>query len=141
MMDDLNLIIEFCSKFYIWELVIILVAIGLTQLLKMPIKNCALKYQEKYKIDKSIITQLTIIIPYVLCAIMTFFLFWYKSGWSIYTIEWKAMAAEIGILGSGSIGLYELVKKIIQGSKAIQEKKELANMPPEKVSYRIKERK
>lgn len=143
MSEDLNLVIEFCSRFYIWELIIIVVAIGLTQLLKLPIKAKALKLEEKYNVDKSMLTQITIIIPYVLCAIMVFVLFWYRSGWTMKldSLEWKNIVAEIIALGSGSIGLYELFKKIIQGNKAIKEKKELAKMPPEKISYRVKERK
>ena len=137
---DFNLIIEFCSKFYIWEVLIIVAAILLTQFIKLPIKAKAVALQEKYGVDKSMLTQITIIFPYFLSAIFVFVLYWYRSGWAIELLKDKcgAMLAEVGVLGSGAIGLYELVKKIIQGTKAIKEKKAIEKKPPEAVSYRVK---
>ena len=141
--EELNLIVNFCSKYFIWELLIIVAAILLTQLIKLPIKAKGLKLQEKYGIDKSMITQITIIIPYVLCAIAVFLLYWGRANWAIDVLKEQcgSMVAEVLALGSGSIGLYELVKKIVQGTKAIKEKKEKENLPPEKISYRVKEQK
>ena len=54
---------------------------------------------------------------------MVFVLYWYKSNWALKfdSLEWSQMISEIGIIGSGAIGIYEAVKKIIQGSKAIAE--------------------
>ncbi len=141
MNEDINIIIDFFSRFYVWELLIIVIAILLTQLIKIPIKLKAEKLEEKYKVDKSMLTQITIILPYTLCAIMVFFLSWYKSGWTLDTLDWRAIILEIAALGSGSIGIYELFKKIIKGASAIKEKKEKEKLPPEKVSYRVKEKK
>ena len=118
---------EFLSKFYIWEIIIILLAILLTTFIKIPIKKKAVKLQEKYGVDKSMLTWVTALIPYVLCLSMVFVLFWYKSGWveKLDALDYSGIISEGLVLGSGAIGLYEAVKKIIKGSKAIKEKKEI----------------
>ena len=94
-------------------------------LLKLPIKKQAVKLQEKYGVDKSILTWVIALIPYALSAIMVFLLYWYKSSWSLKfeAIQWASMLTETGIIASGAIGIYEAVKKMVEGSKAIQEKK------------------
>lgn len=124
--EMIEYIAEFLAKFYIWEIIIILIAIALTGILKLPIKKKALKLQEKYGVDKSMLTWVSGLIPYALCLIMCFILFWYKSGWSMQfdVLDWSGIITEGLLLGSGAIGLYEVVKKIIKGHKAIQEKKE-----------------
>ena len=125
--DVINVIVEFLSKFYIWEIIIIVLAIALTGILKLPIKKQALKLQEKYGVDKSMLTWVAALFPYILCLIMVFMLFWYKSGFtsSLESLDYQGIVTEGILLGSGAIGLYEAVKKIIKGSKAIKEKKEL----------------
>lgn len=126
-MDEeiIKYISEFLSKFYIWEILIILIAIALTGIFKLPIKKRALKLQEKYGVDKSMLTWATALIPYVLCLIMVFALFWYKSGFSMQleTLDYSGIITEGLLLGSGAIGLYEAVKKFVKGHKAIKEKK------------------
>lgn len=128
-MDEelIKYIVEFLHKFYIWEILIIIIAIALTAIIKIPIKNKALKLQEKYGVDKSMLTWATALIPYILCLIMVFVLFWYKSGWTrqLETLDYHYIVTEGILLGSGAIGVYEAVKKIIKGNKAIQEKKKL----------------
>lgn len=135
-------IIAFLSKYYIWEIVIMVIAIGLTMLIKLPIKKRAVALEEKYGVDKSILTWTIAFIPYILVGIMVFVLYWYKSNWALQfsQLEWASILAETSLIASGSIGLYEAVKKIIQGSKAIQEKKKAAK-EPEQISYRVKEKK
>lgn len=125
--EIIEVITEFLSKFYIWEIIIILLAIALTGILKLPIKKHALKLQEKYGVDKSMLTWISALIPYTLCLLMVFFLFWYKSGFvsNLELLDYQGIITEGILLGSGAIGLYEAVKKIIKGSKAIKEKKEL----------------
>lgn len=125
--EMIQYISEFLSKFYIWEILIIILVILLTTFIKIPIKKKALKLQEKYGVDKAMLTWVTALIPYVLCLSMVFVLFWYKSGWSEYLdqLDYSGIISEGLVLGSGAIGLYEAVKKIIKGSKAIKEKKEL----------------
>lgn len=125
--EELKSIIDFLSKFYIWEIIIIGVAIGLTMIFKLPIKKHAYKLQTKYGVDKSMLTWITALIPYVLCFIMIFVLYWYRSGFTdkFDSLEWAAIMTETGLLGSGAVGLYEAIKKFIKGAKAIHEKKEL----------------
>jgi hypothetical protein len=144
--EDIQVIIGILSKYYIWEILIMGIAIGLTMILKLPIKKKAVKLQEKYGVDKSMLTWITAFIPYVLCAIMVFVLFWYRSGFTekLDSLEWTRIATEIGVLGSGAIGLYEAIKKIIKGSIAIHQKKikakEEAELPPAS-KYRVKKEK
>ena len=138
--EDLELIISMLSKYYIWEIIIIGVAIGLTMILKLPIKKKAVKLQEKYGVDKSMLTWITALIPYVLCLTMVFVLFWYRSGWTMETLNWQGIATEGVLLGSGAIGLYEAIKKIIKGSIAIHQKKQLKKAEEESApasKYRI----
>lgn len=144
--EDLQYLVGILSKYYIWEILIMGIAIGLTMILKLPIKNKAIKLQEKYGVDKSMLTWITALIPYVLVAIMVFFLFWYRADFTekLDSLEWSRIATEIGVLGSGAIGLYEAIKKIIKGSIAIHQKKikakEEAELPPAS-KYRIKKEK
>lgn len=138
--EDLELIISMLSKYYIWEILIIGVAIGLTMILKLPIKKKAVKLQEKYGVDKSMLTWITALIPYVLCLTMVFVLFWYRAGWTMETLNWQAIVTEGMLLGSGAIGLYEAIKKIIKGSIAIHQKKQLKKAEednPPASKYRI----
>ena len=117
-------IMSFLSKWYIWELIIMIIAILLTLLAKIPIKKYAEKWQEKYQIDKSKITWINAIFPYVFVAIMVFILYWYKSGWDMNLKDpgfWKNIGSRTGILGSGAIGFYELIKKLKQAIVATHE--------------------
>ena len=125
--EMIKYIADFLSKFYIWEILIILIAIALTGLLKFPIKKHAIKLQEKYGVDKSMLTWITALFPYILCLLMVFALFLYKAGFpeSLDSLDYSGIITEGILLGSGAIGLYEAVKKIVKGSKAIKEKKEL----------------
>lgn len=125
--EMIKYIADFLSKFYIWEILIILIAIALTGILKLPIKKHALKLQEKYGVDKSMLTWITALFPYILCLLMVFALFWYKAGFpeSLESLDFSGIITEGLLLGSGAIGLYEAVKKIVKGSKAIKEKKVL----------------
>ena len=129
--EELQPVIDLFSKYYVWEILIIGIAIGLTMILKLPIKKKAVKLQEKYGVDKSMLTWITALIPYILCLIMVFVLFWYRSGWTMETLNWQAIATEGVLLGSGAIGLYEAIKKIIKGSIAIHQKKQLAKAEEE----------
>ena len=125
--EEIEIILKILSKFYIWEILIIGITIGLTMILKLPIKKHAVKLQEKYGVDKSMLTWVTALIPYALCFIMVFLLYWYRSEFApaLDSLEWTAIMTETGLLGSGAIGLYEAIKKLVKGAKAIHEKKEL----------------
>ena len=127
-MDEnmIKYIADFLSKFYIWEIIIILLAILLTAFIKLPIKKKAIKLEKELGVDKSMLTWVSALIPYFLCLIMVFVLFWYKAGWGkVASLEYSGIITEGLLLGSGAIGLYEAVKKMIKGHKAIKEKKEL----------------
>jgi len=118
--EIINTVANFLSKYFIWEIIIMLLIVGLTALLKLPIKKAAEKLEEKYKVDKSILTWTIGFIPPFLAAIAIFILYWYKSGWSmtLEASEWAGMFTEIGVVASGAIGIYEFFKKMIQGAKA-----------------------
>ena len=110
-------IMEFLSKWYLWEILIMLGAILLTLIVKIPIKRAAIKMEEKYKIDKSKITWINGMFPYIFVFIAVFLLFWSKLNWTLELRDpqfWKDVGTRTGVLGSGAIGLYELIKKIKQ---------------------------
>lgn len=120
-------IMNFLSKWYIWEILIMIFAILLTMLIKIPIKRAAVKWQEKYGIDKSKITWINGMFPYILVFIMIFVLFWYQTGWDMELKDpefWKNVGTRTAILGSGAIGLYELIKKLKQAAIATHSVKE-----------------
>lgn len=124
--EVIKLITDYLSKFYIWEILIILLAILLTTFIKIPIKRKALRLQKELGVDKSIITWITALIPYVLCLISCFVLYWYKAGWGfkvLSSLDYSGLVTEGLLLGSGAIGLYEAVKKMIKANKAVKEKK------------------
>lgn len=125
-MDEelLKIVLQFASKFYIWEILIILLAILLTTFLKIPITKRALKLQKKYGVDKSMITWISALFPYAICIASCFFLFWYKSGWVLEAVIPASVITEGVLLGSGAIGLYEAIKKFVKAHAAIKEKKE-----------------
>ena len=115
---------EFLSKWYLWEILIMLGAILLTLIVKIPIKRAAIKMQEKYGIDKSKITWINGIFPYIFVFIAVFLLFWSKVNWTFDLKDpqfWKDVGTRTGVLGSGAIGLYELIKKIKQAIIASKE--------------------
>ena len=121
-------IMQFLSKWYIWELLIIVAAILLTLVVKIPIKRAAVKWEEKYGIDKSKITWINAVFPYIFVFIFVFILYWYKANWSLTLKDpdwWKAIGIRTATLGSGAIGLYELIKKVKQAIIATQEKAKL----------------
>lgn len=121
-------IITFLSQWYIWELIIIVLAIILTLIVKIPIKRFAVKWEEQYGIDKSKITWVNAIFPYVFVFIFVFILYWYKAGWSLTLNDpewWKQVGFKTTALGSGAIGLYELLKKIKEAFIATHQKKVL----------------
>ena len=120
--------VQFLSKWYIWELIIIVAAILLTLVVKIPIKRAAVKWEEKYGIDKSKITWINAIFPYIFVFIFVFILYWYKANWSLTLKDpewWKAIGIRTATLGSGAIGLYELIKKVKQAIVAAHQKAEL----------------
>lgn len=121
-------IVQFLSKWYIWELIIIVAAILLTLIVKIPIKRAAIKWEEKYGIDKSKITWINAIFPYIFVFIFVFILYWYKANWSLTLKDpdwWKAIGIRTATLGSGAIGLYELIKKVKQAIIAANQKAKL----------------
>ncbi len=128
-------IVQFLSKWYIWELIIIVAAILLTLVVKIPIKNAAIKWEEKYGIDKSKITWINAVFPYIFVFIFVFILYWYKANWSLTLKDpdwWKAVGLRTATLGSGAIGLYELIKKVKQAIIAAHQKAELDKKEKEK---------
>ena len=149
--EIINTVVNFLSKYFIWEIIIMLLIVGITALLKLPIKKAAEKLEEKYKVDKSILTWTIGFIPPFLAAIAIFILYWYKSGWSmkLEAEEWAAMFTEIGVVASGAIGIYEFFKKMFQGAKAVAEKNktvkknELTKVkkPKNKSKFRVEEKK
>lgn len=129
-MDEemIKVIVDYLSKFYIWEILIILLAILLTAFIKIPIKKRALKLQKELGVDKSIITWVTALFPYLICLLSCFALYWYKAGWGLEVLpalDYSGIVTEGLLLGSGAIGLYEAVKKIIKARAALKEKRAL----------------
>lgn len=111
-------IVSFLSKYYGWELIIIGITIGLTFLVKIPIRKAADKYAEKYNVDKSVITWVIGVLPFVFAFLCLVPLYLYRVDWKFDSISWKGVVTETATLGAAAMGVYEFVKKFIQGIKA-----------------------
>lgn len=134
--------LEFLSKWYLWEILFMLGAILLTLIVKIPIKRAAIKMEEKYGIDKSKITWINGIFPYIFVFIAVFLLFWSKLNWTLDLKDpqfWKDVGTRTGVLGSGAIGLYELIKKIKQAIIAQKEANALKKAEKEQAKAGITE--
>jgi len=70
----MNEVVTFLNQWFLWELLIIIVAVLLTQALKFPIKKAGEKFGAKTGKDKSIITVWISIIPFVVSFIWAFVL-------------------------------------------------------------------
>lgn len=111
-------IVSFLSKYYGWELIIIGLTIALTMLVKIPIRKAADKYAQKNNIDKSVITWVIGVFPFVFSFILVFLLYFYRAGWNLDAISWKMVVVEASTLGGAAIGVYEFIKKLIKGITA-----------------------
>lgn len=99
---------KFLTNYGIGGLIIIAVAFGLTQLIKVPIKKKAEAWAEKNGVDKSVITKWLFILPFVLAFIGSIINVWALGGWGRYVLspefDWTAVITETlacsGLAGS-----------------------------------------
>lgn len=98
--------------------VLILLVIGLTELLKWPIKKAAERYAEKTGYDKSIVTWVIAIIPFILTFVWVLLIELYVLSWNIDAVAWKEVAENTAAYGGAAVATFEIFKKIMQAFRA-----------------------
>lgn len=99
---------KFLTDYGIGGLLIIVIAFGLTQIIKAPIKKKAEAWANKNGVDKSVITKWLFVLPFVLAFIGSIINVWALGGWGRYILspkfDWTAVIAETlacsGLAGS-----------------------------------------
>lgn len=120
---------DFLSKWGFWQLIAIASIVILTLVLKIPIKKAAEKYQAKTGVDKSIITWVISIIPFVLGFVAALLLELLAQNWDVNLIDWAEVTKQCSVLAVTAIGIFETVKKFVEAFTA---KKVAAATPVEK---------
>lgn len=111
-------IISFLNQWGFWELVAIVLIVILTCVLKIPIYKAAVKYQEKHGVDKSFITWVISVIPFVLAFVFALILHLWSQNWNVAIVVWSVVIKNTTALGAGAIGIFELIKKFVQAATA-----------------------
>lgn len=99
---------KFLTDYGIGGLLIIVIAFGLTQIIKAPIKKKAEAWANKNGVDKSVITKWLFVLPFVLAFIGSIINVWALGGWGRYVLSpefgWTAVITETlacsGLAGS-----------------------------------------
>lgn len=99
---------KFLTDYGIGGLLIIVIAFGLTQIIKAPIKKKAEAWANKNGVDKSVITKWLFVLPFVLAFIGSIINVWALGGWGRYVLspefDWTAVITETlscsGLAGS-----------------------------------------
>lgn len=102
---------EFLSKWGFWQLLSIMVIVLLTMILKQPIKKAAERYQERTGVDKSVITWVISIIPFVLGFGAAFILELVSLSWDVNLVDWASVTKQASVLSTAAMGLFEMIKK------------------------------
>lgn len=128
-MDEniIQAISSFLSKWGFWQLVAIVSIVVLTLIVKIPIKKGAEKYQAKTGVDKSAITWVITLIPFVFAFVAALLLDLLTKSWDVDLIDWAEVVKQCSVLGTASIGLFEAVKKY---GEAFAAKKVAASKAP-----------
>ena len=109
---------DFLSKWGFWQLIAIASIVILTLVLKIPIKKAAEKYQAKTGVDKSIITWVISIIPFVLGFVAALLLELLAQNWDVNLIDWAEVTKQCSVLAVTAIGIFETVKKFVEAFTA-----------------------
>lgn len=99
---------KFLTDYGIGGLLIIVIAFGLTQIIKAPIKKKAEAWANKNGVDKSVITKWLFVLPFVLAFIGSIINVWALGGWGRYVLspefDWTTVITETlacsGLAGS-----------------------------------------
>ena len=124
-------IAEILSEWGFWQLLAITMIILLTAILKIPIKRAAIKYQEQTGIDKSVITWVISILPFIFAFGVSLVLELWSLNWNPDNIKWAEVIKQTSMLGTASMGAFELVKKYAQAATAKDTAKKVAEAKAE----------
>lgn len=102
------------------NVIIMVLAIILTNLIKRPIVNKAESFVESAKkltgvdVDKSVITSFICIIPIAICFIFYFIYGLIQINWNIAELDWSQVLSNAVIYGFLSISIFETAKGFIK---------------------------
>lgn len=110
----------FLKAYGIWGILICVVAFGLTQAIKYPLKKLAQKYEQKTGEDKIVITKWFSAIPLVLCFIGAVLNVWGNSGWgnaiTLPEFDWTAVIVETIACAAIAGSVYNIIENFQQSA-------------------------
>lgn len=119
MEEVLQWIQKLLTDYGVANVIIMALAIILTNIIKKPIVKKAEEFVESAKkltgvnVDKSMITSFLCIIPIVLCFIFYFFYGLIQINWQIAQLDWTQVFSNAVIYGMLSISIFETIKGFI----------------------------
>lgn len=116
--ETINQIIDFLSQWGFWQVAVIASIVLLTTIIKIPLYIAGEKYEKKTGVDKSRITWIISLIPFILGFVGALILHLWPEHWDVNTVEWSSIVKQAGVLGTASMGSYEFVKKLGMGWSA-----------------------
>lgn len=120
----MDVFLNFLKTYGIWGLLICIVAFGLTEAIKYPLKKLAKKYEQKTGEDKIVITKWFSFIPLILTFIGSILNVWANAGWgnaiTLPEFNWTDVIVETIACTAISGSVYNIIENF---QKSALEKK------------------
>lgn len=132
--ETIDKIVAFLSQWGFWQIIVIVAIILLTFAVKIPLYRYGKKYQEKTGVDKSRVTWIIALFPFIFGFIGSLILYIWPIGWNVNSLvgeDWAIIVKQAGVLGGAAIGVYEFLKKMFKAATAkakSEEKKQAENI-------------
>lgn len=136
---------DFLSQWGFWQIIAICLIVLVTQVIKIPLYKAGERYQEKTGVNKSRVTWVISIIPFILAFVGALVLHLWPKGWDVNQIEWPVVTKQAGVLGTAAMGVYEFFKKLAKAAtakataKEVQEAKNIVEIKDEQKEQRPNE--
>lgn len=115
-----NEIVRFLARYGIWGVIGVVLAIVITDLIKIPYKKWAEKMAAKNGVDKIVYTKWLFVLPVIIGAIVGILNVWYVNGWgdSICKTDfpWGNVVAEAVAIAGTAGSLYAVIENFQQST-------------------------
>jgi flagellar biosynthesis GTPase FlhF len=128
--------LQFLKAYGIWGILIVAIAFGLTEIIKIPVKKQAEKWAEKNGVDKIVITKWLFVVPLVLAFVGSILNVWANSGWGKAILDsanfdWGRVVIETTACASVSSSIYTILENFRQAAVSQKLAKLTADAKPE----------
>lgn len=126
--ETIDKIVAFLGQWGFWQVAVIAAIVLLTLVVKIPLYRAGEKYQAKTGINKSRVTWVISLIPFIFAFIGALCLYLWPIGWNVNSLvsdDWAIIVKNAGVLGTAAIGVYEFFKKIAKAATAKATAKEV----------------